>query len=102
MANEILKDEILNDEQLDGVAGGTFAESAQDCFFFQHIGFDMQKDTINYTELERAWARAGIAFVPNNDANEYYQNGKQIPRAKALEIAMKKAGKKIDLRPYYV
>ena len=102
MTKEILKNEILTEEQLDTVAGGTFEENAKDCFFFREIGFEMPSGTIPYPELERAWAKSGIAIVAKDEANEYYYKGKEIPRAQALEIAMKKAHKKIDLRPYYV
>ena len=38
MANEILKDEILSEEELDNVAGGTIVETASDGQFLRDCG----------------------------------------------------------------
>ena len=42
MANEILKDEIMSEEELDNVAGGTAAEMAKDTAFFHAVGLIIQ------------------------------------------------------------
>ena len=38
MANEILKDEIMTEEELDGVSGGTIAEAVKDTQFLHDVG----------------------------------------------------------------
>ena len=38
MAKEILKDEILSDEELEQVAGGTIAETVKDTQFLHALG----------------------------------------------------------------
>ena len=93
MANEILKDNLLTDEQLNDVAGGTAEESLADyrlmCDLNQKgvIKFDGKTDTTK--ELERAWAQCGITVIYHDDKlNEYYDGkGNQITHAAALDHA---------------
>ena len=82
MSNEILKDEVLKDEQLDAVAGGTSREIQKDADFMQAIGLLRQNET-DKDALRRAWAQEGITVVMhggNNLANEYYRGSEQIIR----------------------
>lgn len=103
-----MTDEILTMEQLDDVSGGTNNESNVDAVFLRAIGFNISSclgQNPGMNELRRAWAKSGIMMIEkygNEQANEYYYNGKKILRAQAINIAMKKAGKEIDLRPYYL
>ena len=93
MANEIFKDEILTDEQLEQVAGGTGEEIEADYYFMHQlsqqvaIGFDTNANPIR--ELERSWAKFGITAIihdNDNDRNEYYNSeGKQISRKEAID-----------------
>ena len=103
-----MTDEILTMEQLDAVAGGTNNENNADAKFFRAIGFnipDCLEENSDMNELRRAWAKSGIMVIEkygDEETNEYYYGGKKIPRAQAINIAMKKSGKQIDLRPYYL
>ena len=103
MTTEILKDEILKDEQLDAVAGGTSREIHKDTDFLQAIGLLRQNETDKDAPLRRAWAQEGITVVMhggNNLANEYYKNGKQITREVALETLMKKTGSVLNINHF--
>lgn len=106
---KILKDEILSEEELEKVAGGSHEELVKDQQFMRNLGFSLlfdKGDELSVNGVVRAWAKCGIAIVeqdtvsndPNANSNEYFYKGKQIPRQQALNIAMKKAGKKMDLR----
>ena len=53
MTKEILKDEILNEEQLKSVAGGTFRDSKLDLSFFQACGLLSQDDKPDLYTLTR-------------------------------------------------
>ena len=48
MANEILKDEIMSEEELDNVAGGTAAEMAKDTAFFHAVGLMSKSYSADY------------------------------------------------------
>ena len=102
MAKEILKDEILKDEQLEGIAGGTSREIQKDTDFLQAIGLLRQNET-DKDALRRAWAQEGITVIMhggNNLSNEYYRGGEQITRDKAMRIAMKKTGTQVNINNY--
>ena len=106
MAKEILKDEILKDEQLEGVAGGTVREYDLDTSFMQAVGV-MRQGESGSDALQRAFASQGISVIFHgvNDnsgtlANEYYMNGKQITRNEALNTVMKKTGTKVNINNY--
>ena len=99
---EILKDEIMSDEQLDGVAGGTYAESDKDLRFLKDIGA-LAQDSVRQTDnLTRAFAQHGVSMVVHFDDtnhNEYFNaSGKQITREAALKEVLKKSGTKVN--PY--
>ena len=82
MANEILKEELLSEDQLENVAGGTTREIVKDTDFMQAIGLLRQNET-DKDALRRAWAQEGITVVMhggNNLANEYYRGSEQIIR----------------------
>jgi len=111
---EILKDEIMSDAELDGVAGGTAAESAKDRDFLRAIGALNPGQGSDIAGVTRAFAQLGIGYVQYNEDrhstgtgtplaipiadNEYYINGKQVTRAEALMKAASKSKAKIDLR----
>lgn len=85
MANEILKDELLTEEQLDQVAGGTLAQTADDINRFGHeTGFRFHgNDSQQREQLRDILFRCGIKIKDHggfND-NEYYllnQKGEKI------------------------
>ena len=106
--NKILKDEILKDEQLDEVAGGSWGESVGDfknAFDRKLPGFGnidpfSSEGAIymlkNWTEgdnivgkLKNMFASHGIEMIYNGkpfDSNTYIYNGKQITKDEAWQI----------------
>ena len=91
MANEILKEELLSEDQLEDVAGGTSREIQKDADFMQAVGVLRQGESGN-DALQRAFASQGISVIFHGDdnlANEYYKGGKQITREQALNTVMK-------------
>ena len=96
MANKILKDEILKDEELDNVAGGTYLESSSDAIKFKENGVDIGipiiGDTIaimghdEFVKLREAFNKYGVTIKDNGGllkANEYYIDGKLVSREDA-------------------
>ena len=97
MANEILKDEILKDEQLDNVAGGTSAESYRDMMFFNRycgIGFDPNSWDNSVNKMGELYRLSGTKFEAHNDRadgttkhNRYYdiKTGDEITYVQARD-----------------
>ena len=114
MANEILKDEILSEEELDNVAGGTLKEVSLDLEFLRDIGFDVQQRNKNYiynyfsevaNQLRSTWLQAGVRCqtISNSDytKNVYTdQSGNPITRKAAMEMAMNFKGVTVDPAKY--
>ena len=107
MADEILKDEQLSEEQLKDVAGGTSRETGNDFYFMCELrkNGDLQfsGDTNMMKEMQRVWAKFGVAVIQHNDdkPNEYYNsNGEQISRKAALEHVLQKTNSKVNLKYY--
>ena len=106
MAKEILKDEILKDEQLDQVAGGTVAESFDDADRFEALGIhiycldpgvplnDLYTETM--ITLQDTYGRFGVKAMTYGDdhrANRYFVDGKEVSREDAwkyIESQVKK------------
>ena len=88
MANEILKDEILKDAQLDNVAGGTLAQTYNDMNKFstytgvQFYGDDSQRRDQFRTLLFSCGVK--IKDHGGADANEYYLINAQGQKIQAL------------------
>ena len=102
MAKEILKDEILKDEELEQVAGGTFAESYGDAREFEKLGVKIFKNDLagvplldhdGFVNLRNAFKQYGVTtkddgsifgdLVGTSKANEYFIDGKQVSRDEA-------------------
>ncbi len=105
MADEILKDELLDEAQLDKVAGGTSRETNNDFYFMYelHRNGDLQfsGDTNMMKEMQRVWAKFGVSVIHHNDdrLNEYYNsNGEQISRRAALEHILQKTNSKVNIK----
>ena len=106
MANEIFKDEILSDDELDNVAGGTMAESEEiskiigyvrfpngaytylpagggimDEYLKDHFGIDAKTDGGD------RWTRR------QGSPNSYSYNGQQISHGEAVKIILNKLGR---------
>ena len=112
MANEILKDEILKDEELDQIAGGTVVETASDSQFLRDIGIN-DKFTgwgNSFTErqfegvskvISAGWASIGITCTTSKDGENIYKlNGETITREAAYNHAMKLQKKTLPLSRY--
>ena len=93
MTNEILKDEQLNDAQLDEVAGGSYNQSYdQMVFLSQNMGinfFPNDRDA-SVNKLGGLYQHAGIRFVAHNSdnkPNEYYNavTGQPIEAGQAFQ-----------------
>ena len=103
MANEILKDEILSEEELDEVAGGSVMEVASDSQFLRDSGavpltgwgnhavknnFDLYSGAVT-----KAWAKVGITCTASaNGNNVYSMDGKEISRWQAFQEVAKQTG----------
>ena len=86
--------EMMSDEELEKIAGGTFEETAEDSqLLYKHGLLDNWYDPISLTlrwitfskEVDKGWAKAGITCCTSPcGANKYWRNGKQISREDAL------------------
>ena len=96
MAKEILKDEILKDEELDQVAGGNRDELALDTQLFNALGDrfkaynleDITSSNVNGIagKITALWNKAGIQVKYNDfGANSYSINGQPISRNDAVD-----------------
>ncbi|MBQ4495443.1 MAG: hypothetical protein II968_06710 [Selenomonadaceae bacterium] len=102
MAKDILKDEILKDEELDQVAGGTFAESYSDAQAFEKLGVKIFKNDLvgvplldpeGFVNLRAAFEKYGVTIKDDGSiwgdltgkskANQYYIDGKEVSREDA-------------------
>ena len=61
MANEILKDEILSDDELDGVAGGTRIETFQDGNELYKRGLLSAEDALSSAPVRNMLHKMGYA-----------------------------------------
>ena len=77
MAKEILKDEILSEEELDNVAGGTYAQTFEDMDRFnKSTGFQFTGNDSNKREqLRDILFRCGVKIKDHGGFhdNEYYR-----------------------------
>ncbi|MBR6712033.1 MAG: hypothetical protein IKI76_03460 [Selenomonadaceae bacterium] len=112
MANEILKDEILSDEQLDNVAGGTFAESYSDAQQFEKLGVKIFKNDLvgvplldpeGFVNLRAAFDKYGVTIKDDGSiwgdltgkskANQYFIGDKEVSREDAWKHINAQFGK---------
>ena len=111
MANEILKDEILKDEQLDRVTGSSCYETANDSRFLNILLQGRTKQCNRYGankilfslgmklgEIDDAWESVGIKAKLNysTGSNKYYLGGKEISNNEAWAHAEKVVGKHLN------
>lgn len=93
-------DEVMNEDELDGVAGGTCYEMADDSRFLNSLNNSCERYGsfisflgVGSTEVIEAWKKLGIeAKLYNIDGNKYYLNGKKITQEEARQHAMKVTG----------
>ena len=88
MANEILKDEILKDEELDNVAGGTLAQTAADMNrFTRETGLQFHgNDSQQREQFRDILFRSGIKIKDHGgfSDNEYFLLDRQGNKIRSL------------------
>ena len=110
MADEkILQDELMSDEELDQVAGGTNGETASDSRFLNSLNGSCDRygtwriqHEDHDNEIRDAWKRVGVdvkirtgnLFTGGSD-NVYSINGKEVSRTEAIQHAMNVTGKQM-------
>jgi len=87
--------EMMNDEELEHVAGGTIGQTAGDSKILYDYGLmDRHYGTIpvmfywksKSAEVDAGWAKAGITCVTAPlSGNKYFLNGKEISRGEAYD-----------------
>jgi len=92
--------EMLSDEELDNVAGGTIGETAGDSqILYDHGLMDNHYGSIpvmfywksKSAEVDAGWAKAGITCVTvPMGANKYFAGDKEISRREAFDIVKSK------------
>ena len=86
---EIFKDEILSDEQLDNVAGGTYAQTFEDMNrFSKSTGFKFSgSDSDKREQLRNILFRCGVKIKDHGgfDQNEYYRLNAQGQKIETLD-----------------
>ena len=115
MTNEkILKDEIMNEAELDMVAGGNRDELALDTQLFNAMGnrskaYDLEDITntnVNgiSAKITSLYGKFGIEVKYNDfGASNYYINGQWISRNQAVTEALNRAGyHDIDPKPFQI
>jgi len=88
MAKEILKDEIMDDEELDGVAGGTRIETYQDGDELVKRGLLSVEDALSSSKVREAIHKLGYKYVDHGGVkmfggkdNEYFNKvGESVNR----------------------
>ena len=114
MANEIKKDEVLSEEQLENVAGGTIMQVASDGQALRDTGaikefagqkwgnYAVGQNFDDYSsKLVAAWAELGVTCIPSKDGeNTYSMGGTEITRWGAFQVLEKATGKKINPMSY--
>ena len=114
MTKEILKEEILKEEELEQIAGGNRDELALDTQLFNTMGgqtkaYDLDDITnTNFrgisAKITSLYAKLGIEVRYNDlGASNYYIDGKWIPRNQAVTEALNRAGyHNIDPKPFQI
>ena len=112
MAKEILKDEILSEEELDNVAGGTFAESYNDAKAFEELGVKIFKSDLvgiplldhdGFVNLRTAFDKYGVKIIDDGSigtdllgtskSNQYFIGEKEVSREDAWKHINAQFGK---------
>ena len=106
------RDEILSDEELDNVAGGTFAESYSDAQSFEKLGVKIFENELvgvplldheGFANLRSAFDKYGVKIIDDGSiwgdltgkskANQYFIDGKEVSREDAWKHINARFGK---------
>ena len=114
MTNEILKNEILSEEELEQIAGGNRDELALDTQLFNTMGnripaYDLEDITntnVNgiSAKITSLYAKLGIQVEYNDfGASSYKIDGQPTTRNNAIVVALNRAGyHNIDPKPFQI
>ena len=113
MTKEVLKDEILTENELEQIAGGNRDELALDRELFNAMTprrspFEEEITNRNYKQIAAKvgclWQNFGITMKYNdNGANSYFIDGKLIPRNEAIKTVLVRAGHpEIEPEPFMI
>lgn len=91
-------DEIMSDEELDGVAGGGTRQSVGDRDFLTSMGFMEETGNLvfdwarNSPKVDAGWSNAGVTCVTKFGCpdNLYFIDGKEVSRKDAFRHALRK------------
>ena len=117
---KLFANKALDVEEMDAVAGGTYAESADDSCFLNVLlrGHPAQPDrhgalklqvsydsdnAPRYAEIKNAWKAVGVDVKIKDDdvGNKYSINGQKVTREMAMNHAMKVMGKQLQRSDWY-
>jgi len=114
MADEILKDEQLNDDELDNVAGGGTMQTLGDQDFLSMLGYTTKTGFTDpfiaafkwekiSSAVDAGWAKAGVTCVTKFGCpdNLYFINGQQVSRKEAFAHALRQQGASDDVIANY-
>ena len=96
-------DEIISNEQLDNVAGGTYQQVRDDSRFLNSLNGSTERYGnlgtlfgVGFDEVKNAWEKLGIvANMKHGYDNEYFLDGQQITQEEARQHAMDVVGKQM-------
>ena len=89
-------DEVMSDDELDGVAGGGTNQTAGDYDFLAANGFLPERNTSIFSvtfdwsdfsrAVDQAWSKAGVTCVTKwgSSDNQYFIYGKEVSRKDAF------------------
>ena len=100
--------EKLTDEELDGVAGGTYNNTAADTRALHKMGFDIESRSAGdcfwmptnndaQKDVAKIFNKFGVSVDQSWGAtsNKYYHNGNEITRQQAFQIVADATGQKL-------
>ncbi|MCR5833831.1 MAG: hypothetical protein K6G55_04195 [Selenomonadaceae bacterium] len=91
MTNEMIKEEMMNDEELNNVVGGTIRETESDWdYVTRYTGIRFHGDYNQKVEQLYNFLRDnGIGFDAHRESpNEYFYNGRSAERGAAMQYAV--------------
>ena len=100
-------DEVLSEDELEQVAGGEYAQTAQDSKFlsiyglcpgFDPMDIELTSGTAKEEQVKAAWAKVGVTLDYHGGAydNRYFMNGKEISREAAYQHVIDTLGDPIS------
>lgn len=99
---EILENEVLSDDQLENISGGTPEQTSEDYSFLENFGYAPKRtfwkntnQTYFYkeTQVKKGWDKVGITYEAGlNDDNKYFLGGEEISRKNAFKHLLNQRG----------